>query len=448
MKYLRIILRRLYIKKYLYIINMNKTTTSDFISKAQKKHGDKYDYSKVIYVNSKTPITIYCKKHKIWYEQIPNVHLNGIGCPMCAQENRVKTRHNKLISFNEAKKIVSDLDIKSQKEYINIFDSKLSKLRLPKCPEKAYISEGWKSWPDFLQNGRKSNSGKFISYNELKDILKPLNFSSVKEYNEWYSKNKDVISIPAVPKRCYKEFISWDDLLGNKIYQSKGKTYVSYDDAKKFASSLNLTGKNDWVNYCKYNHIPEGIPPGMCVRTVYLRDGVDFSWGDFLGTGRVSTYKTYVDKLKHRSSICKTLIDKSDLLLIDKSTIRLLYIYLKCFDSELAQSLKNTLDLSAEERVEEISSIFESINEKLESSDIDEYVDEISDDDEIFEEIIVDDEPMIFDDDSINELLLSIEHIKDEYDFDSLDDKSKKYLNEVFECYIRKVVYKEILQEY
>ena len=39
---------------------MKKHTKDDFISKAKEIHGDKYDYSKVVYKNNKTKVTILC----------------------------------------------------------------------------------------------------------------------------------------------------------------------------------------------------------------------------------------------------------------------------------------------------------------------------------------------------------------------------------------------------
>jgi uncharacterized protein YycO/G:T-mismatch repair DNA endonuclease (very short patch repair protein) len=58
---------------------MNKTY--EFISKAIKIHGDKYDYSKVNYINAKTKVTIICKLHSE-FEQTPDKHLQG-GCKIC-----------------------------------------------------------------------------------------------------------------------------------------------------------------------------------------------------------------------------------------------------------------------------------------------------------------------------------------------------------------------------
>jgi hypothetical protein len=56
--------------------------TKEFINKAKEVHGDKYDYSKVEYINSRTKITIICKVHS-YFEQIPSKHLFGQGCPIC-----------------------------------------------------------------------------------------------------------------------------------------------------------------------------------------------------------------------------------------------------------------------------------------------------------------------------------------------------------------------------
>ena len=40
---------------------MSKTQV--FIEKARVKHGDRYDYSKVVYVRSKDKVIITCKEH-------------------------------------------------------------------------------------------------------------------------------------------------------------------------------------------------------------------------------------------------------------------------------------------------------------------------------------------------------------------------------------------------
>ena len=62
---------------------MAKLTTEEFIAKAKAVHGDRYDYSKVKYVNNQTKVCIICKEHgEFW--QVPYTHLNGHGCSKCA----------------------------------------------------------------------------------------------------------------------------------------------------------------------------------------------------------------------------------------------------------------------------------------------------------------------------------------------------------------------------
>jgi very-short-patch-repair endonuclease len=60
----------------------NRLTTEEFISKAKQVHGDKYDYSKVNYLGNKTKVCIICPEHgEFW--QTPNSHLGGEGCYKC-----------------------------------------------------------------------------------------------------------------------------------------------------------------------------------------------------------------------------------------------------------------------------------------------------------------------------------------------------------------------------
>ena len=54
---------------------------SEVLERFRNKHGDRYDYSKVEYVNNKTPVTIICREHGEFQQQIGN-HIRG-NCPKC-----------------------------------------------------------------------------------------------------------------------------------------------------------------------------------------------------------------------------------------------------------------------------------------------------------------------------------------------------------------------------
>ena len=65
---------------------MAKMTTEEFIAKAREVHGDKYDYSKVEYLNASTKVCIICPEHgEFW--QTPNAHLSRHGCAKCSSPN-------------------------------------------------------------------------------------------------------------------------------------------------------------------------------------------------------------------------------------------------------------------------------------------------------------------------------------------------------------------------
>ena len=57
-------------------------TTDDWIEMAKKVHGNKYDYSKVNYKKNSEKVCIICPEHgEFW--QVPYSHIGGCGCPKC-----------------------------------------------------------------------------------------------------------------------------------------------------------------------------------------------------------------------------------------------------------------------------------------------------------------------------------------------------------------------------
>lgn len=74
------------------ILKRSKSKTSnvdEFIKKSILKHGNKYNYSKTKYKNSKTKVEIICKNHGSFF-QTCNSHLSGSGCPVCGESKGEK----------------------------------------------------------------------------------------------------------------------------------------------------------------------------------------------------------------------------------------------------------------------------------------------------------------------------------------------------------------------
>ena len=62
---------------------MRRLTQEEFIARSVTKHGYKYDYSKVVYVNNSEKVCIICKECEREFLQTPNQHMQGNGCPYC-----------------------------------------------------------------------------------------------------------------------------------------------------------------------------------------------------------------------------------------------------------------------------------------------------------------------------------------------------------------------------
>ena len=61
---------------------------AEFLAKAKEVHGNRYDYSKVVYVNNRTKVDIICPEHGE-FEQAPSSHTTkGIGCSACSWDKR------------------------------------------------------------------------------------------------------------------------------------------------------------------------------------------------------------------------------------------------------------------------------------------------------------------------------------------------------------------------
>ena len=112
-------------------------------------------------------------------------------------------------TYEEAKKVVRELGIKSSKEYMHGLGYQRDP-RLHSTPEKAY-KESWKGWHDYI--GYTKN--EFLSYEKAKEAVRALGVSNIADYNRQYRK---VEGLPAVPFKVYKsQWEGWASFLGQYI---------------------------------------------------------------------------------------------------------------------------------------------------------------------------------------------------------------------------------------
>lgn len=59
-----------------------------WVQKAINVHGDRYEYSKVLFTNSRQKVAIICKQHGEFWQSMAS-HVRGSGCPDCAGRRRI-----------------------------------------------------------------------------------------------------------------------------------------------------------------------------------------------------------------------------------------------------------------------------------------------------------------------------------------------------------------------
>lgn len=155
-----------------------KSNTQEFIEKARKVHGELYDYSNVTYKHSKAKVLIKCNKCGYLFEQTPNSHLRGSGCPNCSKE---KTRVAKSLDtqkfIQKARELHKNKYDYSKVNYVNsqtkvciicsqhgeFWQKPVVHLQGCGCPEcsKKYQGPDRKSTEEFIQEAKEIHGDRY-----------------------------------------------------------------------------------------------------------------------------------------------------------------------------------------------------------------------------------------------------------------------------------------------
>lgn len=158
--------------------NKQTSNTDEFIKKAKELHGNKYDYTKVEYVNSSTKVCIICPEHGVFW-QTPNSHLNGRGCPKCAKLNTAvklalttdefikkakeihkdKFRYDKVVYINKTTPIIITCPIHGE-----VLITPQNHLKGCGCPKCRYDESGKKQMlttDEFIKKAKELHGDKY-----------------------------------------------------------------------------------------------------------------------------------------------------------------------------------------------------------------------------------------------------------------------------------------------
>ena len=205
--------------RYIKSSSAVKKTKEQFISESKHVHGDKYDYSKVNYINNRTKVCIICPEHGEFWQR-PDKHIiRKQGCPYCSG-NAKRTTESFIADANKVHNNKYDY---SKVEYSGIHE-KVCII----CPEHG---EFWQTPNDHLHgNGCPGCKGKRIWDKRgrltVDDVKKQLVDKYADKYDyslfEKYDNNKT--KIPVICKKHGIFYVSVNNHLRGKGCPICGKT--------------------------------------------------------------------------------------------------------------------------------------------------------------------------------------------------------------------------------
>ena len=240
---------------------MRKLTTEEFVEKAKNIHGDKYDYAKVEYVNSHIKVCIICPEHgEFW--QTPNTHLRGCGCYQCINHmfdnssfiKLSRKIHNDKYDYSKVNYINNSTKVciicpehgefwQTPSNHVNL------KQGCPKCKIEKQKKYQTKKYEDFIKECRIIHGDKYdyskveyVGANNKVSIICP-------EHGEfWQTPSAHVNSKQGCPK-CGRKYVGMCNRLDTHRFIEKSNNIHNY----KYDYSK--------VDYKLYNDVIEIICP-------------------------------------------------------------------------------------------------------------------------------------------------------------------------------------------
>ena len=230
-------------------------TNIEFIDKAKKIHGDKYEYLSE-YIKSKEKIKILCKKHNYQFFQCPNMHLSGNGCPICGELKKGRS-----ISHDEFIK-KSNIVHNNKYTYLTCYQGNKSKLKI-NCPDHGTFTQ---IANDHLNGHGCPKCGG--TYSNKKDFGKKckLKHNSIYEYDLSSFENQSSLIRCKCEKHGWFEQIAKVHLKGGRCPKCTKK--YRYKDINDFSNHANK------VHDFKYRYIGEYINNKTKIKIICPEHGI------------------------------------------------------------------------------------------------------------------------------------------------------------------------------
>jgi ferredoxin-like protein FixX len=258
-----------------------KLTSEQFIQTSNLIHHNKYDYSEVVYVNSKSPVTIICPTHGK-FTQTPNNHtIAKQGCKMCGINcTSIKNSLNTKTFIEKSRHIHGELYDYSQTIYTRTYDpvniicpshgifsvvakehtSVKHKRGCPECSRISYRNKRQKVLSDFIADAT-SIHGNIYDYSQVEynTTFEKVSVICAKHGPFWVPPNAHVSGKTGCPKcnmskgeRLIKQRL---EQFGISFQQQKTfETCVNDITNKKLRFDFYLTKQNILIEYDGESH--------------------------------------------------------------------------------------------------------------------------------------------------------------------------------------------------
>ena len=255
-----------------------KKSTEIFIAESKETYGDLYDYSRVDYTSSQNKVTIGCRVHNIWFDQLPWEHVLGKGCLKCGHERKADKLKLTTEIFIERSNLVHN----NFYEYSeSIYKGSGDKIKI-KCPVHGFFMQrasGHMSGAGCIECGHKNRQCKNNS--ESKGVKpkskRPRRYTqedflakSIEVHGEKYdyseskyvsSQEKVIISCPIHSQFLQTPYQHWHGAGCGKCGREASAKTMSWTQ-EEFISQCNIT-HNGFYNYEK--SIYKGLTQDMVV---------------------------------------------------------------------------------------------------------------------------------------------------------------------------------------
>lgn len=153
-------------------------TQESFMDRVIKIHGNRYDYSKTEIKNKSIPVIIICSEHG-QFKQLPQNHIKGAGCPVCAKNTRkisqrystsdfidsVRNLHGTKYDYSEVEYVNSQMKVKiicsTHGAFMMKPNSHFNGQGCPKCGRNTAREKTTLQYSEFLKRAKKIHGSQY-----------------------------------------------------------------------------------------------------------------------------------------------------------------------------------------------------------------------------------------------------------------------------------------------